>query len=61
MSDPDDGGEQPMTDLEITTTDRCPFCGRERSEWTENEGEGVAGGGLTYCSQDCLVRDQARG
>ncbi|HZV52987.1 MAG TPA: hypothetical protein VFD49_24895 [Candidatus Dormibacteraeota bacterium] len=39
----------------------CPYCGRDRSEWTENEGEGVSGGGLTYCSQDCLLRDQARG
>ncbi len=51
-----------MTDLDVSGIDRCPFCGRERSEWTENDGEGVLGsGGLTYCSQDCLVRDQARG
>ena len=50
-----------MTDLDVTTTETCPYCGRERSDWTENEGSGVRGGGLEYCSQDCLVRDQARG
>jgi hypothetical protein len=50
-----------MTELDVTTIERCPTCGRERSEWTENEGEGVVSGGLAYCSQDCLVRDQARG
>lgn len=50
-----------MTDLDVATTERCPFCGRERAEWTENDGEGVTASGLTYCSQECLVRDQARG
>ena len=50
-----------MTDLDVTTVETCPFCGRERAEWTENDGEGVVGAGLRYCSQDCLVRDQARG
>ncbi len=50
-----------MTDLDVATIERCPYCGRERSEWTENDGGGVTGGGLTYCSQDCLLRDQARG
>jgi uncharacterized OB-fold protein len=41
--------------------ERCPMCGRERSEWIENEGEGVSVAGLTYCSVECLQRDQARG
>jgi hypothetical protein len=50
-----------MTELDLVTVETCPFCGRERSEWTENDGDGVTGGGLTYCSQDCLTRDQARG
>jgi hypothetical protein len=51
-----------MTDLDVATNDdRCPYCGRERTEWTENDGHGVAAAGLTYCSQDCLARDQARG
>ncbi len=50
-----------MTELETTATDRCPFCGLEKSEWTENEGDGVIGAGVTYCSQECLLKDQARG
>ena len=50
-----------MTELDTTTTQTCPFCGRDRSEWTENEGDGVIGAGLNYCSADCLARDQARG
>jgi hypothetical protein len=47
--------------LESLVGESCPYCGRDASEWTENDGQGVTGGGLTYCSQDCLVRDQARG
>ncbi len=50
-----------MTDDEGSLTETCPFCGRERSQWTENDGQGVVGGGLTYCSEECLLRDQARG
>jgi uncharacterized OB-fold protein len=50
-----------MTELDVETTERCPTCGRERSEWTENDGEGVTAAGVDYCSQDCLVKDQARG
>jgi hypothetical protein len=50
-----------MTELDFTTPETCPYCGRKREEWTENDGDGVNGGGLTYCSQDCLLRDQARG
>ncbi len=50
-----------MTGLDFTTAETCPYCGRKGEEWTENDGEGVQGGGLTYCSQDCLLRDQARG
>jgi hypothetical protein len=51
-----------MTELEVTTAaERCPYCGRERSEWTENEGEGVQAGGVVYCSEECALRDQARG
>ncbi len=50
-----------MTELDTTTAQTCPFCGRERSEWTENDGEGVLGGGVTYCSDECALRDQARG
>jgi hypothetical protein len=49
-----------MTEDEILL-ERCPTCGRERSEWTENDGDGVTFAGLTYCSTDCLQRDQARG
>jgi hypothetical protein len=49
-----------MTDLDVTITETCPNCGLDRSEWTENDGEGVSGSGLTYCSQDCRVRDEAR-
>lgn len=40
---------------------RCPNCGRERSEWTENDGDGVTANGLTYCSTRCLLEDEARG
>ncbi len=43
------------------TEDRCPHCGRERAEWTENDGQGFLSGGITYCSEDCALRDQARG
>ena len=51
-----------MAELDLTTAeDRCPNCGSERSKWTENEGEGVVGAGLSYCSQACLLEDQARG
>ncbi len=50
-----------MTELDPITAERCPYCGRERSEWVENEGQGVIGAGLTYCSEECLLRDQARG
>ena len=50
-----------MSMEEDTGIERCPACGRERSEWTENDGEGVAAGGLTYCSTECLQHDQARG
>jgi hypothetical protein len=50
-----------MIDQDDKEFERCPTCGRERSEWTENEGEGVTAGGLTYCSNECLQRDQARG
>jgi hypothetical protein len=50
-----------MTDLDVAIIETCPFCGRERAEWTENDGDGVTSSGVTYCSQDCLVRDQARG
>ena len=31
----------------------CPRCGKPRAEWTENEGDGYALGGRTYCSQGC--------
>ncbi len=51
----------PDRDPDPPVGETCPYCGRDCSEWTENDGEGVTGGGLTYCSQDCLVRDQARG
>lgn len=50
-----------MSDLDPSIPDKCPYCGRERSQWSENDGQGVTSGGLAYCSQDCLVRDQARG
>jgi uncharacterized OB-fold protein len=40
--------------------DRCPTCGRERSEWVENDGDGVTVAGLTYCSTECAQRDEAR-
>jgi len=50
-----------LTELESTAGERCPYCGRERSEWVENDGEGVVSGGVTYCSEDCSLRDQARG
>jgi hypothetical protein len=39
----------------------CPDCGKRLAEWTENEGRGVSAAGLTYCSQECAQRDQARG
>ena len=50
-----------MIDEDEQLSDRCPQCGRERSEWVENDGEGVTMGGLTYCSAECMQRDQARG
>ncbi len=50
-----------MTELDSATFESCPYCGREREEWTENDGQGVTVAGLIYCSEDCLVRDQARG
>lgn len=49
-----------MSIEEDDSMERCPGCGRERSEWTENNGEGVRAGGLTYCSTECMQRDQAR-
>lgn len=39
----------------------CPGCGKLLAEWTENDGRGVTLGGLTYCSEECAQRDQARG
>jgi hypothetical protein len=47
-------------DFDLLDT-RCPTCGRDSSEWTENDGRGVMAGGLAYCSVECLQRDQARG
>ena len=41
--------------------DSCPGCGKPLAEWTEGEGLGVIAGGITYCSQECAQRDQARG
>jgi len=41
--------------------ERCPVCGRDQSEWTENDGLGIIAGGVVYCSEKCAVRDQARG
>ena len=39
--------------------DSCPDCGKPLAEWTDNDGNGVKAGGLTYCSQECALRDQA--
>jgi hypothetical protein len=50
-----------MSDDYEVPYNRCPTCGRETSEWRENDGRGVTAGGLSYCSTDCLQRDQARG
>jgi hypothetical protein len=41
--------------------DSRPNCGKPLAEWTENEGSAVKAGGLTDCSQECALRDQARG
>jgi hypothetical protein len=38
----------------------CPGCGKPLAEWTENDGRGVARGGVVYCSEECAQRDQAR-
>jgi hypothetical protein len=50
-----------MTDLDTAIIETCPFCGRERAQWIENDGNGVEGAGIAYCSYECLLRDQARG
>lgn len=50
-----------MIDQDEQLLERCPTCGRESSEWMENDGRGVTAGGVTYCSVECLQRDQARG
>jgi len=36
----------------------CPRCGKPRAEWTENDGNGVARGDLTYCSAACAAEDR---
>ena len=38
----------------------CPNCGKPADEWTENEGNGVVSGGLTYCSEACALSEAAR-
>lgn len=45
----------------VDATYRCPACGLEQSDWSENDGQGYTSGGVTYCSVDCAIRDQARG
>jgi hypothetical protein len=45
----------------VDLPERCPGCGKALAEWTEGEGGGVTVGGITYCSQECAQRDQARG
>lgn len=32
-----------MAALDSTTTETCPYCGRAREQWTENDGEGGDG------------------
>ncbi|MBO0694095.1 MAG: hypothetical protein J2P58_14420 [Acidimicrobiaceae bacterium] len=49
-----------MSDIEEEGLARCPVCGREQPDWTENDGDGVEVSGIVYCSVDCAQRDQAR-
>ena len=37
---------------------RCPVCGREKTEWVENDGQGVTVAGVAYCSPQCAQRDR---
>lgn len=50
-----------MTDAYEDEVESCPNCGKERAEWTENEGEGVIAGGVLYCSEACALEDQEKG
>ncbi len=49
-----------MSDIDEDGFRRCPVCGREQADWTENDGEGVMVSGIIYCSVDCAQRDQGR-
>ncbi len=42
-----------------TLPESCPACGKPYDQWTENEGQGVISGGVTYCSTPCALRDAA--
>jgi hypothetical protein len=44
----------------VDLPETCPGCGKPLAEWTENDGNGVVAGGVTYCSEDCAVREQPR-
>lgn len=48
-----------MTTEELDAPDRCPNCGRQREEWSENDGLGVISGGVTYCSSGCALKEAA--
>lgn len=47
-------------DVDDSMPESCPACARPLAEWTENDGQGVVSGGVTYCSAECAVRDAAR-
>jgi endogenous inhibitor of DNA gyrase (YacG/DUF329 family) len=38
----------------------CPTCGKPLAEWSENDGQGVISGGVTYCSSECGLLDAAQ-
>ncbi len=48
-----------IDDPDLQLPETCPTCGKAVTEWTENDGQGVISGGVTYCSAACAVEDAA--
>lgn len=47
-------------DVDTAVPESCPNCGKPYDEWTENDGQGVISGGVTYCSTECALQEAAR-
>jgi hypothetical protein len=44
-----------MDNLRGPNAQKCPRCGRLRSEWRSNNSEGFSAKGATYCCEGCAT------